>query len=73
MRRSRLRHTCEFTAKGIEVDYKDLETLSGYVGESGPIVASRVTNTSARHQRRLAKAIKIARYLALMPYCDNHR
>ena len=65
--------TCRFTAEGIkEIDYKDLELLNDYVTETGKIVPARITGTSARYQRQLARAIKRARYLALMPYTDQH-
>ena len=64
---------CRFTAEGItEIDYKDVNTLKQYIGESGKIVPSRITGTKARYQRQLARAIKQARYLALLPYTDNH-
>jgi small subunit ribosomal protein S18 len=64
---------CRFTAEGIkEIDYKDIAMLQNYIMESGRIVPSRITGTSARYQRMLAKAIKVARYLALLPYCDRH-
>ncbi len=64
---------CKFTAEGItEIDYKDLNTLKQYVSESGKIVPSRITGTKARYQRQLATAIKRARFLALLPYTDNH-
>lgn len=64
---------CRFTAEGAKaIDYKDLVTLGNYVMESGRIVPSRITGTEARYQRMLAKAIKMARYLALLPYCDRH-
>lgn len=64
---------CAFSAdKGIEIDYKDVDMLGDYVMESGRIVPSRITGTSARYQRQLAKAIKLARYLALLPYSDTH-
>lgn len=65
---------CRFTAEGIDqIDYKDLATLKNYVSETGKIVPSRITGTSAKYQRQLAMAIKRARYLALLPYCDAHR
>lgn len=65
---------CRFTAEGIkEIDYKDLGMLKGYVSESGKIIPSRVMGTKARYQRQLSKAIKYARFLALMPYTDNHQ
>ena len=64
---------CRFTAEGIEqIDYKDLDMLKGYITETGKIVPSRVTGTNAKYQRQLALAIKRARYLALLPYTDQH-
>ena len=68
----RRRKFCRFTAEGVvEIDYKDLNTLKQYVGESGKIVPSRITGTKARYQRQLATAIKRARFLSLLPYTDN--
>lgn len=69
----RRRKYCRFTAEGVkEIDYKDINTLKNYVTESGKIVPSRITGTSAKYQRQLATAIKRARYLALLPYSDSH-
>ena len=69
----RRRKFCRFTADDVkEIDYKDLETLKGYVTETGKIVPSRITGTKARYQRQLATAIKRSRYLALLPYTDAH-
>ena len=69
----RRRRFCKFTAEGVvEIDYKDLNTLKAYVTESGKIVPSRISGTNARYQRQLATAIKRARFLALIPYCDAH-
>jgi small subunit ribosomal protein S18 len=69
----RRRKFCRFTAEGVkEIDYKDLDTLKGYITETGKIVPSRITGTKARYQRQLATAIKRARYVALLPYTDNH-
>jgi small subunit ribosomal protein S18 len=69
----RRRKFCRFTAEDtVEIDYKDLNTLRQYLTETGKIVPSRITGTKARYQRQLALAIKRARYLALIPYCDNH-
>ena len=69
----RRKRYCRFTAEGItEIDYKDLTLLKAYVGESGKVVPSRITGTSAKYQRQLAQAIKRARYLALLPYPDGH-
>ncbi len=70
----RRKRYCKFTAEGISsVDYKDIELLKGFVTESGKIVPARITGTKAKYQRQLTKAIKVARYLALMPYTDSHR
>jgi small subunit ribosomal protein S18 len=69
----RRRKFCRFTAEGVkEIDYKDLQTLRNYVTETGKIVPSRITGTKAKYQRQLATAIKRARFLALLPYCDSH-
>ena len=69
----RRRKYCRFTAEGIsEIDYMDIELLKGFVTETGKIVPSRITGTKARYQRQLATAIKRARYLALLPYTDQH-
>ena len=70
----RRRKYCRFTADGItEVDYKDVELLKAYITETGKIVPSRITGTKAKYQRQLAKAVKRARYLALLPYTDAHK
>ena len=59
------RKFCRFTAEGVtEIDYKDVSLLRNYVTESGKIVPSRITGTSAKYQRQLATAIKRARFLA---------
>jgi small subunit ribosomal protein S18 len=65
---------CRFTAEKItEIDYKDLDILKGYITETGKIVPSRITGTKAKYQRQLATAIKRARYIALLPYTDQHK
>ena len=64
---------CKFTADGVEkIDYKDLSTLKNYVSETGKIVPSRITGTRSFYQRQLAAAVKRARFLALLPYTDQH-
>jgi small subunit ribosomal protein S18 len=69
----RRRRFCKFTVEGVkEIDYKDLNTLKQFITETGKIVPSRITGTSARYQRQLARAIKRARFLGLLPYCDAH-
>jgi small subunit ribosomal protein S18 len=64
---------CKFTADGVDsIDYKDLATLKNYVSETGKIVPSRITGTRSFYQRQLAEAVKRARFLALLPYTDQH-
>jgi small subunit ribosomal protein S18 len=69
----RRRKYCRFTSEGVtEIDYKDLNTLKSYISETGRIIPSRNTGTRSHYQRQLGRAIKFARYLALLPYCDSH-
>lgn len=69
----RNRKQCPFMSAGAEeIDYKDLKTLMKYVTETGKMVPSRITGVSAKYQRMLSRAIKQARYIALLPYCDQH-
>jgi small subunit ribosomal protein S18 len=70
----RRKKVCRFTIDEAEyIDYKDISTLKNYITETGKIVPSRITGTRAKYQRLLSDAIKLARYLALLPYCDQHR
>lgn len=63
------KRTCPFTGpEAPEIDYKDVKMLSRFVSERGKIMPSRITNVSNKKQRELAKAIKRARFLGLMPY-----
>ena len=69
----RRKRFCKFTAEGItQIDYKDLATLRNYITETGKIVPSRITGTKAKYQRQLSTAIKRSRYIALLPYTDQH-
>lgn len=58
---------------GSGADYKDVNALKAYVNETGKIVPCRITGGSSKFQREVARAIKRARFIALMPYCDSHR
>ncbi|MDG1376215.1 MAG: 30S ribosomal protein S18 [Yoonia sp.] len=51
-----------------KIDYKDTRLLQRYVSERGKIVPARITAVGAKNQRALARAIKRARFLALLPY-----
>ena len=65
----RRRKTCPFSGEGApNIDYKDARLLGRYISERGKIVPSRITAVSAKKQRELAKAIKRARFLGLLPY-----
>jgi small subunit ribosomal protein S18 len=54
-------------------DYKDISTLKNYISENNKIIPKRTTGLSAKEQRALSKAVKLARFLALIPYCDQHK
>jgi small subunit ribosomal protein S18 len=70
---TRRKKFCRFTADKVkQIDYKDLSTLKGYVTETGKIVPSRITGTRSFYQRQLAQAVRRARFLALLPYTDQH-
>ncbi|ACM36086.1 MULTISPECIES: 30S ribosomal protein S18 [Rhizobium/Agrobacterium group] len=65
----RRRKTCPFSgANAPKIDYKDVRLLQRYISERGKIVPSRITAVSQKKQRELAKAIKRARFLGLLPY-----
>ncbi len=65
----RRRKSCPFAGPNApKIDYKDVKLLSRFTSERGKIVPSRITAVSAKKQRELSKAIKKARFLALMPY-----
>lgn len=69
----RRRRYCRFSAEGIkEIDYKDVDLLKDFISENGKIIPARITGTKSRYQRQLTTAIKRARFLALLPYCDKH-
>jgi len=54
-------------------DYKDILTLKNYISDNGKIIPKRTTGLNAKEQRSLSQAVKIARFLALLPYCDQHK
>lgn len=65
----RRKKSCPFSGEdGLKIDYKDVKMLSRYISEKGKIIPSRITSVSAKKQRELARAIKRARYLGLLPY-----
>lgn len=65
----RRRKVCPFSgASSPKIDFKDVKLLQRYISEKGKIVPARITAVSAKKQRELARAIKRARYLSLLPY-----
>ena len=62
------RKVCKVCTGKLKLDYKDAATLRRFTTDRGKILPRRITGTCAKHQRRLAQAIKRARILALMPY-----
>ena len=68
----RRRKSCPFSGPNApKIYYKDVRLLSRFLSERGKIVPSRITAVSAKRQRELARAIKRARFLALLPYVIN--
>ncbi|MEK6609000.1 MAG: 30S ribosomal protein S18 [Myxococcota bacterium] len=63
------RKVCRFCADpGLEIDYKNVAVLRGFVSERGKIVPRRISGNCAKHQRHLGTAVKRARMLALLPF-----
>ncbi len=68
----RRKKTCPFTGPNApKIDWKDTRTLGRYISERGKIVPSRITAVSQKKQRELAKAIKRARFMGLLPYVQT--
>ncbi len=64
---------CRFTAEKIEwIDHKDVDLLKDFISDTGKLIPARLTGTSAKYQRQLSTAVKRARFLALLPFTDNH-
>ena len=67
------RKFCYFKENGIkEIDYKDVKLLRRFVNDQGKIMPRRITGTSAKMHRKLVRAIKRSRSIALMPYVENN-
>jgi small subunit ribosomal protein S18 len=68
----RRKKVCKFCVEKIEaINYKDVRLLAGFVAESGKITPRRLTGVCTPHQRRLSKAIKQARNIALLPFAGR--
>ena len=55
------------------INYKNIELLKRYITETGKIIPGRVSGVTSSQQRKITKAIKVARYMALLPYTDSHK
>lgn len=55
------------------INYKNIGLLKRYITETGKIVPGRVSGVTSSQQRKITKAIKVARYMALLPYTDSHK
>jgi len=62
---------CKFCTENLDIDYKDANLLKQFITKRGKIMPRRLTGTCAKHQRRLADAIKTARIMALIPFTLN--
>lgn len=62
---------CKFCRDNLEIDYKNDVLLRRFITNRGKIAPRRVTGTCARHQRQLARAIKRARIIALLPFVED--
>lgn len=66
------RRPCKFCVSSKTIDYKDDILLKRFITDRGKITPRRITGTCARHQRRLSRAIKRARFIALLPYVRQY-
>lgn len=72
LKKRQKKKVCYFVKNKItHIDYKDVELLKKFIGQSGRISSRRLTGTSAKYQRQLAKAIKNARFMALLPFIEE--
>ena len=73
--RSSKKKYCPFTEGKLppeSIDFKNIKMLKKYISETGKIVPQRITGVANKYQGELETAIKIARFLALLPYTDRH-
>ena len=64
-KRKKICHMCA----GKTVNYKDINIITKYISETGKILPRRVTGTCAKHQREVAKQVKLARFMGFIPFC----
>lgn len=68
---TRFKKSCVFCKNDLDIDYKNLELVSRYVSSKGKIVSRRISGNCAKHQRKLTREIKRARYLSLISYTNK--
>ena len=69
----RRKRFCRFTVEKVkQIDYKEVDVLKEFIAENGKIIPARLTGTKTHYQRQLKVAIKRARFLALLPFTDQH-
>ena len=62
---------CPLAGKEKEINYKNIALLTNYISEKGRILPRRLTNLCSKNHRNLVRAIKVARNLALLPFCSK--
>ena len=67
-RQAGIRKVCRFCKEKQEIDYKNVELLAHFINSKGKITSRRANGNCAKHQRKVANALKRARFLALLPY-----
>jgi len=65
---TRFKKSCGFCKKDTEIDYKNVELLGRYVSSKGKILSRRISGNCAKHQRKIAREVKRARFMSLIPY-----
>ena len=69
-KRQQKKKVCAFCVDGAkEIDYKDVAKLKRYMTEKGKIIPARQSNLCAKHQREVAKQVKLARFMGFIPFC----
>lgn len=71
IKRRKVPKNCPFCKGNQEPDYKEIDILRRYLSERGRILGKDITGVCAKHQRRVAKGIKRARHLALLPFVSG--
>ncbi len=68
----RFKKDCSFCKGNLDIDYKNIELISRYVSSRGKILSRRISGNCAKHQRKIAREVKLARFLNLLPYSGKN-